>query len=215
MERGHGGLVVADMLGDSPTVRKAGAFEGPDHADILAAMLGVCDLARADHGSDVGVAAAAESAHEPLVGMGIHHRPRAASPRGSSCAELGRGRDGWHHSSQVVGLGTTQHGVPRCGQGAQTRDPVRSDKAHNRRKGWRDSGADGRSGQVLKVVLLHVVEDSADELQAGSWGSSGRGSKPLQQRPEGDDRPAHMYRDGVVFSVKHVNDDGPTSLFKN
>jgi hypothetical protein len=64
--------VVADVHVSSATVRRAGAFEGPGHASLLGALLGVFQLAVSNHGGDGLVATFSKALHEASINVWVH-----------------------------------------------------------------------------------------------------------------------------------------------
>jgi hypothetical protein len=78
----------------SETVHRAGAFEGPGHANLLGALLGLFQLAVSDHGGDGLVATFSDVLHEASIDVWVHPRGPAAwdlHGKGSSCRSEGGG----------------------------------------------------------------------------------------------------------------------------
>jgi hypothetical protein len=195
------------VLGSALASGRAGSLEGPLHADCLAALFGVIQLAVAHHGGDGEVPLVLEPGDEASISVGVNRADPA-----SSNTHLGRGI-GWRgRDAQLSRPWTTNHGVPMGQEGGQDLGSLGGHQSQNLlERGHISLLVESKSVEVEVVVLLHVVHDAADELHSGAGCVFVLTFQVLEEGREAVHCMAHRHCNGVIGPMEHIDYHRPAT----
>jgi len=177
----HGGGAVTGVRSSALTGTGARAFERPGKTDRFSGVNRDTGVLVTEHRGDIGVSTIFVSFHELRASVGVDYSGvggRDSHVRGGGS---GTGVEGHARvSRRATGTRTTDDGVPGSRELAEAGSSMRSHQGFDALKvGRRDDQTSSGGGEIVEVVLLHVVEDATDEFHALA-GIAGLGGQALE-----------------------------------